>query len=700
MKSTLILVVFFSLLFSVYGQQRAAVLLSPYSPTMDSIEYASKLYREAIRVSEKDTSKSLQLLFSAVDIFSRNKNALLEGRCYIAIGDLLYRAGKYSRSFGNYVKASDILYEVSPAEGARATLGIAKTQYHRSLYRFSIKALAEVIEYAVKNNDNELKSESEEYLGLIYSIFQSSTESKNYFSSALATRQKLNDERGCLRISENLFELYYKDKQFDSALWYSQLNIKLASKIKHDASLQLAQLGRIASLIRLKNFEDASNGLEEFKKSPIHQADINTRVRYEILKGNFCLARLETKKGLSHYNAALDLTSKINTPELIAMVYSHMSDSYLEMEDYKTAYEYAVKHFAMMNNFYSYSISHLSKVEGLMKTDVANNEIKYLNSINKLKEIQFLREVELRRNLQEKGRLKDSILKQERLLSSALERENSFKTKELSSQQQLSEFLNRESQVQKKKLREEHMLRVLMITGLCCLLALGCLSWYQYRRVKTKKEIIQKQADELETLMKEIHHRVKNNLQIISSLLDIQSMSLTDQQAVEAIKESRNRVQSMAIIHQHLYHEGNIRGIIIDDYIKNLIQNLFSSYNINADKVSLELDIDKLNLDVDTVIPLGLIINELVSNSLKYAFDTVENGIVSISLKEKDDYLELLVKDDGRGFPPELNIHKNHSFGLQMITAFAQKLKARLDFYNDNGASVSMQIKKFRFAGA
>jgi two-component sensor histidine kinase len=349
----------------------------------------------------------------------------------------------------------------------------------------------------------------------------------------------------------------------------------------------------------------------------------------------------------------------------------------------------------------------VTNLEMKYQSEKKEKEIALLNSQNELNTVLLQKEIEIKKRLQAEGALKDSAVAFEKKSNVHLANENTLKDTRLQKELELKEALNRENalvstqnRIKENQLLQERKLRGILIGSASLLLLAAVTILYLYRRQKSKNLLIQKQANELEILMKEIHHRVKNNMQIVSSLLDLQSNTIKDSQAAEAVKEGKNRVQSMAIIHQHLYQEGNIRGIKMDEYIGTLTQNLFSSYNINPDRISLKTDIEKLNLDVDTVIPLGLIINELVSNSLKYAFDNVHNGIVSISLKEKDDCLELLVKDDGRGFPSGLNIHKNHSFGLQLITAFAQKLKARLDFYNDNGAAVFMQIKKFRFAGA
>ncbi len=151
--------------------------------------------------------------------------------------------------------------------------------------------------------------------------------------------------------------------------------------------------------------------------------------------------------------------------------------------------------------------------------------------------------------------------------------------------------------------------------------------------------------------MKEIHHRVKNNLQIISSLLDLQSMMVKDDQAAQAIREGRNRVQSMALIHQNLYGEKDVMAIAVDEYIHSLAQNLFNSYNVQQGQVEFETEIEKMKLDVDTIIPIGLMLNELISNSLKHAFEKDGKGWIRLTLKKDEGALLMQVEDSGRGFP-------------------------------------------------
>jgi two-component sensor histidine kinase len=294
--------------------------------------------------------------------------------------------------------------------------------------------------------------------------------------------------------------------------------------------------------------------------------------------------------------------------------------------------------------------------------------------------------------------LKDSIVESEQAYNGLLLSENNLKQVQLAKEQQLKNALSRENNLQTSQLTKAKQTRWLLIGGIGLLLLSGIAIFTLYRKQKNKNAIIQKQATDLEVLMKEIHHRVKNNLQVVSSLLDLQSHTITDSQASAAVKEGKNRVQSMALIHQNLYSEGNIKGIMVKEYISNLVQSLSDSYNISNDKVKVNINIDDLNLDVDTMIPLGLVLNELVSNSFKYAFKETSTGILNILLEEKNEKLHLMVSDNGSGFPADVDIKSAKSFGLKMIKAFAQKLKATLDIYNNNGAVVEMQISKFKAA--
>ena len=325
----------------------------------------------------------------------------------------------------------------------------------------------------------------------------------------------------------------------------------------------------------------------------------------------------------------------------------------------------------------------LESVQRVFDVNSSKDEIKLLNNENKLQELQLLNEAALRKSLETERK--------------SLETENLLKDSMILRGKELQASLDREYQLQQAKLKDERNLRLSLLFGLTTALLLGGLAYWQFKKQKNKNTIIEKQAEELETLMKEIHHRVKNNLQVISSLLDLQALNIKDEKAAYAVKESKNRVQSMALIHQNLYNEGNIKGIQMEYYIQNLAKSLFDSYNIQPETIKLTTDIDPLSIDVDTVIPIGLTLNELISNSLKYAFKDRNDGEIWVVLKREGKDLLLKVKDNGGGFKEGYE-HQDASFGFKIIKAFAQKLKAKLDVYNDNGACVEMRITKYKLA--
>ena len=227
------------------------------------------------------------------------------------------------------------------------------------------------------------------------------------------------------------------------------------------------------------------------------------------------------------------------------------------------------------------------------------------------------------------------------------------------------------------------------------LLALGGFTMFQLRnrnqKIAKQNETIGKALTEKDLLLREIHHRVKNNLQLVSSLLTLQGRSINDETALQAINEGKSRVRSMALIHQDLYNKENLTGIGVKDYIEKLTQELFSTYRIDKDKISLEMQVENMILDVDTLVPLGLIINELITNSLKYAWSEGQLGMLSVSLSKLNDALVLEVQDDGVGY--DHTKVSDSSFGSTLVAALAEQLEAKVSIVSNNGTSVKLVIK-------
>ena len=213
----------------------------------------------------------------------------------------------------------------------------------------------------------------------------------------------------------------------------------------------------------------------------------------------------------------------------------------------------------------------------------------------------------------------------------------------------------------------------------------------------TEKKIAEKNLKESlkqkELLLKEVHHRVKNNMQVISSILNLQSAYVKDPQTLQVLKESQNRIKSMSFIHESLYKHDDFSRIDFSEYITNLVRNLFRTYDVFDDNIVLDLKIDKIYLNLDAAIPCGLIVNELISNSLKYAFDINSVGIIKIMLTLQDDLVVLTVGDNGKGIPKELDIDNTETLGLQLISSLVEQLEGEMDLNRVNGTNFTIKFK-------
>ena len=205
---------------------------------------------------------------------------------------------------------------------------------------------------------------------------------------------------------------------------------------------------------------------------------------------------------------------------------------------------------------------------------------------------------------------------------------------------------------------------------------------------KRVEEQIQASLKEKEVLLKEVHHRVKNNMQIIASLLDLQSESLTDSVTRQIFQESQNRVRSMALIHEHLYQSEDLARIDAAQYIQDLVYSLFNSYETQSESIISKLDVDEIFLEVDTAIPCGLILNELISNALKHAFPDGRAGEICINLhSNQEKQLTLSVRDNGVGLPEELDFRNTESLGLQLVCTLTAQLKGTITLDSSRGTA-------------
>jgi len=212
-------------------------------------------------------------------------------------------------------------------------------------------------------------------------------------------------------------------------------------------------------------------------------------------------------------------------------------------------------------------------------------------------------------------------------------------------------------------------------------------------RQKQIEDALRSSLNEKEILLKEIHHRVKNNMQIISSLINLQSDYATDESTVKMFEDSKNRIRSMALIHEKLYMSEDISFIEFSKYIKSLTSKLLEFYSSKARLITINVISDNITMDIDSAIPCGLIINELVSNAIKYAFPNGNDGNITIHMHLKDENYVLSVEDDGVGFPEKIDFMNPETLGLQIVHTLTQQLGGIIELENNGFTRFKITFK-------
>lgn len=527
-----------------------------------------------------------------------------------------------------------------PDQRGHISSDIALAYYLRGNYELSLRHHLRALELRRAAGNKNHISRSLNNIGLLYKQRKDYETAVKYYRESIMLKEEMNDERGLVNTYMNLGSMYQSLKQHDSSYAYAKKCHDLALKLGLEEDVAGAKSNMAESLITMNRLPEAEKLHQEAKTIAEKTGCHNCMFTVYRGLGSIHMRRNEAGQALPLFKDGLALATHHNRPQIKLAYYNVLADCYSKLNNHALAYA-------------------------------------YLDSANKLSE-QLLNEENLRQ-----------------INEMTAVYETTKKEKEI-------EKLNAEKIGTLAEARRRKQERNYFFISSILFLALAAVAYKAYTANKKKKEllnrqnqIIEKSLQEKEILLKEIHHRVKNNLQLVSSLLSLQTDYIKDEHALDAVKESRNRVHSMALIHQNLYQEDDLTGIKVEEYIGKLCDNLFNSYNIRPGKITLIRDIQPMHLDVEIVVPLGLMLNELITNCLKYAFPKGE-GTIKIMLGESNNRLKIFVYDDGVGLPPDINITESGTFGFKMIHAFIQKMKGEIKIYSEDGTKVELIVRNFK----
>jgi two-component sensor histidine kinase/uncharacterized protein HemY len=517
------------------------------------------------------------------------------------------------------------------------------------------------------------KTNSKANLGRWYLKNGALLRDKNQYDEAIKSCQKaigfyetINDKLWVGKCYNTLGLIYKKmgdaqkvEKITRKGLEYALKSVEILEAAKDTTSLS-SSYNNLGIIYRdLKDFKNAKKAYLSGLKVPSMQygGTLNANLG-QLLMDN----EKDYDAAIFHLNKALEIHKKNNDRNGIEHVYRNLGAVYCRKKEFKPALDYGQK-----------SLEIAQQIKDVHRL---------FNSYKMLAETQeaagMYREAFMNFKIQKQ--LEDSTLRAEKLKSIA-EIETKYQTERKETQ---IKALDKENSLKTQQL-------IWAIIGLSVLAVSLLVSLWLYRKLKDKNLKIESQSKQLSNLMKELHHRVKNNLAMVSSLLSIQSKKLEDKEAAKAVREGQLRVQAMSMIHQRLYNTDDIATLNMQQYLQELAENLIQIYGFSKNEFNLEIQTENPELDIDLAIPIGLIVNELVTNAMKYAY--VENPKPSLKINFKNlNGIFLRIKDNGIGF--DSNKKSKTGFGQEMIKGLTKQIGGKSNFFMENGTVFELEVAK------
>ncbi|MEP0365853.1 MAG: tetratricopeptide repeat protein [Cyclobacteriaceae bacterium] len=602
-----------------------------------------------------------------LEVAEQTNSDLAYAEGYFAIGYGYYITGDFPEAKAFYRKA--VTFPIPFREHARIKRNLAIIHFRVGEFEQSESVSNELIQEAYSLGDSVTAHILHNHLGIIHQKNGRMKEALADFTLALSFWQRRNAPGPSIKNHINIGIVYGRMELDSLALIHFYAAMDLSREI-NQLRPQASVLNNLSTTYRSMGVLDSS--LACIKRSIAICEEIGND---ELLPGNYLnLAEILSDYGqldsaIHYYQLAIrynringDITRQIELFRGIGKAYYKSRrydlakvflDSCLTLSQenefivgLENTYELLSKTFAALGDYQiSYEMLRYSKEI----SDSTYNEDKVL-AVN---------EISAKYNLEEK----ESVNRQ---LSSALNISNAT----ISQQRTVITIVS-----------------VLLVLVIC----LAVFSVYHFRQSRSRAYQLEQKNQRIETLMRELHHRVKNNLQVISSLLGLQSMKLENETAQQAVEEGKERIRAMSLIHQKLYQQDEVTSLNIRDYVNNLVDELAQSYGY-ADKARINIEVPSVLLDADTTLPVGLIINELVSNAFKYAFKNIEQPVLELKLIQQQESIMLSVKDNGEGLPEGFSFEKAKSFGLKLVHLLTKQLNGSMQVRNSPGVDFQLSF--------
>ena len=682
---------------------------------------------EKLRRSDYDRAMTLfEEAYQLVHELNWEKGIALS---HIRKGQLTSAAGDINRAQEEYLKALEKYRELNDQNGiadaclkAGITYGM-QSDYHKAADYFLLS-----LEANEKIGDKRRISDNYNNIGHCYKYLGDYEEALEYYFKSMEICEQLKDSAGIAMLNNHIAIIYDYQGNYKMALdyYFKSLRINERLGIEEEIGAAYGNIGIV--LYYLEDYDQAleyqKKNLEMMQKTGEKRGEgiayFNIGNIYE-RQGNYDLALENIEKGMQ-------IRIETGDKQGIATGYHNLGLIYDKQGRTDRAVEMFEKGLALSDEIgYKLGTAQNSVSLGIIFFRSGNKSIarSYLEKAKRIgtelgypeiirASAEWLSKVYASSNNYQEAY--QHMLLFEEMDDSLTSAENIKKITQMEmqydfdKQEQVRAFEQEQERIRhQEEIKQQKIIKTAFFIGFCLVAILAFFilrSYYQKKRanellaeqkeeIQAMNDMLKDSLDEKEVLLKEIHHRVKNNLQIISSLLNLQSHNITDENVKGAVKEGQSRVKSMALIHQVLYQSDRLSKINFQDYLKQLTGFLASSFMPADKKISAEVMADNIQLDIDTAIPLGLIVNELVSNAYKYAFHDKDEGKVNVQIKHDDgEGYVLRVSDNGNGLPGDLDINKTGSLGLKLVNILTRQIQGELKVSNKNGAMFEIRFKE------
>lgn len=586
------------------------------------------------------------------------------------IGRLHWRMGNFDEALKNHFEALHIYHQAGNKYGeGNILLAIGQDYLDDGKYVEARDYLLQSIKISEEVGDKLKMAETYGILNYLYEVQGDIAEATKASYSYLKIAEKLSDKKLIAYASSVLAKNYLALGNTAEALKYYKQSLEKTKEegTKIDEAYLHTTIANI--LTANKNFTEAANYYSEAFPLANEVNDVKLLADIHHGMGNLYRVQHNYQEALTNYLMAEGEYRSVAEKQQLASMYAEMGIVYTHLKKYNQARQ-SFSDAKALNGGLDSKVSMSNYYSGIALLDSATGNWK-----------------DAYRHYKQYAIIKDSSFNKEtlkKLVASQIQYENEKKEAILKAEQEKKDI------AAQAELKRQRNIRNTALVGLAGVLLFSLVVYRQRNKLAREKKRSDRLVMDKELLLREIHHRVKNNLEVVSSLLALQSAQIDDPGTKEAMQEGQNRVHSIGIVHQKLYQGESLDAIEMKDYFINLSESILDSFGATK-KVQIECAMEKLSIDIDTAVPLGLIVNELLTNTLKYAFPDGGVGTVQIKLeKQKDGILHLRVSDNGVG---KSGLLKGTGFGGQLIALLTKQLSGSMREEINNGTHIFFEFK-------